>query len=231
MSERSSILLVHGAWHGSWCWDAVRERLAARGWDVVAIDLPTAHARNKAELGMYDDARAVSDAVAAIEGPVTVVAHSYGGVPTTQGATDPKVRHIVYVTSFVLDEGESLLGAIGGVAPDWWHIDGPLVTAGDDAQPPRALFFGDVDPAQAAEAAARLLPHAAQAFSDPLTAVAWRDRPTTYVVGERDAVLPAAVQEAFAARSDSATARLGTSHSPFLSQPDRLAEIIEHAAG
>lgn len=231
MSERSTILLVHGAWHGAWCWEPVRERLAARGWDVVAIDLPTVHAENKVELGMYDDARAVADAVAAIEGPVTVVAHSYGGVPVTQGATDPRVRHIVYIAAFVLDEGESLLGSVGGVAPDWWHIDGPLATAGDDTQPPSTLFYGDVDPAQAAEATARLLPQAAQAFSDPLTAVAWRDRPTTYVITEQDVIFPTVAQEALAARSQSAAPRLDTSHSPFLSQPDRVVEIIEHAAG
>ncbi|MFT4306351.1 MAG: alpha/beta hydrolase [Microbacterium sp.] len=231
MSRRSTILLVHGAWHGAWCWDDTRALLLAHGEDVVALDLPTVHAADKAERGMADDAAAVAAAVAAIDGPVTVVAHSYGGVPVTQGATDPKVRHIVYVAAFALDEGESLLAAVGGVEPDWWHIDGPLATAGDERQPPSALFYGDVDPDRAAWATARLLPQAARSFSDPLTQVAWRDRATTYVITEQDAIFPVVAQEALAARSGSSVRRLDTSHSPFLSKPEAVAEIIEGAAG
>lgn len=131
MSETPAILLVHGAWHGAWCWDAVRDILESRGRTVHTIDLPTVHAPNKAELDLADDARAVRAAVDAIAGPVVVVAHSYGGVPTTQGlAGASNVAHIVYIAAFALDAGESLLGAVGGVPPTWWMVDGPLTTAG-----------------------------------------------------------------------------------------------------
>ncbi|MFI8593221.1 alpha/beta hydrolase [Microbacterium sp. NPDC078428] len=230
MSDRTTILLVHGAWHGAWCWGPVRERLEAKGWDVVAIDLPTVHAADKAELGMADDAAAVAEAIASIEGGVTVVAHSYGGVPTTQGALDPSVHHIVYIAAFVLDEGETLLASVGGVEPDWWHIEGPLATAGDESHPSRDLFFGDLDPAQAAWASAQLASQSARAFREPLTRVAWRDTPSTYVITEQDAIFPVVAQEALAARSGSEAHRLATSHSPFLSQPDAVVDIIERAA-
>ena len=230
MANESTILLVHGAWHGSWCWERTAEILRSRGWEVQAIDLPTVHSARKADLTLDDDAAAVANAIAEIDGPVTVVAHSYGGVPTTQAATDPRVQHIVYIAAFVLDEGESLLASVGGVAPDWWHIDGPLATAGDSTQPPRTLFYGDLDEATGTAYAARLLPQSVQAFTDPVTAVAWRNRPTTYVITEQDAIFPVFAQEALAERSGSATHRLNTSHSPSLSQPEAVADIIENAA-
>lgn len=230
MTGESTILLVHGAWHGAWCWDLVAGILRDRGWKVTAIDLPTAHSDRKAELALADDAAAVSNAISAIEGPVTVVAHSYGGVPATQAATDAKVTHIVYIAAFALDEGESLLGAVGGVAPEWWHIDGPLATAGDEAQPPRELFFADVEPTLAESSAARLVAQSVRSFTDTIDRVAWRDRPTTYIVTEQDAIFPVAAQEALAARSGSAAPRLNTSHSPFLSEPVAVADIIEGAA-
>lgn len=227
---RPTLLFVHGAWHGSWCWDRVVPILADRGWSIRTVDLPTVHAPDKESRGLADDATAVATAIDAIEGPVVVVAHSYGGVPTTQGATDPRVVHIVYIAAFVLDEGESLLGAVGGVAPDWWHVDGALTTAGDDVQTPQQLFFADLEPADADDAASRLTAQATRPLDEPVTTVAWRGRPTTYIVTEHDAVFPLEAQLALAARSESEAPRLASSHSPFLSRPDEVAAIIERAA-
>ncbi|WP_460775909.1 alpha/beta hydrolase [Microbacterium sp. GXF7504] len=228
--SRSTLLLVHGAWHGAWCWEPLRNVLAERGWDVRTLDLPTVHAADKSSLGMQDDADAVAAAISEIDGPVTVVAHSYGGVPTTQGALDPRVQHIVYIAAFVLEEGESLLGAVGGVAPDWWRVASPLVTAGDATTPPRTLFFADVDEPLATASVARLLPQSERAFRDPVTEAAWRGRPTTYVITEQDAVFPLRAQEALAARAGSTVVRMDTSHSPFLSRPEAVADVIERAA-
>ncbi|WP_100810431.1 MULTISPECIES: alpha/beta fold hydrolase [unclassified Microbacterium] len=229
MTERPTLLLVHGAWHGSWAWAPLQTELASRGWDVRTVDLPTVHADDPRGLHMTDDADAIARAIDDIEGPVAVVAHSYGGGPTTQGATSDSVVHIVYVAAFVLDEGESLLGAVGGVAPSWWVVDGPLATAGTDAEPATGLFFADVDEATAAEAVGRLKAQSSAAFSDEVTTVAWREKETTYVVTEQDAVFPLPAQEALAARSGSTAVRMDTSHSPFLSKPTELADIIEDA--
>ncbi|MBU4465869.1 MAG: alpha/beta fold hydrolase [Actinobacteria bacterium] len=230
MSERPTLLLVHGAWHGSWAWEPLTAVLENRGWAVETVDLPTVHAADPVGLHVTDDAEAIADAIAAIDGPVVVVAHSYGGVPTTQGALAENVQHIVYIAAFVLDEGEALLAAVGGVAPSWWVIDGPLATAGTAEEPPASLFFGDVDPDVAAAAVARLKAQSVLAFQEPITAVAWRTKPSTFIVTEQDAVYPVPAQEALAARAGSTVRRLDTSHSPFLSQPDAVADIIEEAA-
>lgn len=230
MPDSPAILLVHGAWHGAWCWDAVRSALEARGREVHTVDLPTVHAPDKAELGMLDDAAAVRAAVDAIDGPVVVVAHSYGGVPTTQGlAGAGNVVHIVFIAAFVLDAGESLLGSVGGVAPSWWTVDGALTTAGNPDEPAESLFFNDVPEAEARAAAARLLPQATKPFTDVVTQVAWKEIPSTYVITERDAIFPLVAEEALAGRAGSAVHRLDTGHSPFLSQPEATAALIDAA--
>lgn len=229
MSERPTLLLVHGAWHGAWAWDTARGILQERGWRVETVELPTVNADDPVGLHLVDDATAVADAIAAIEGPVAVIAHSYGGVPTSQGATADNVTTIVYVAAFALDAGESLLAAVGGEAPSWWNVAGPLVTAGTEQEPPVSLFFHDVDPVVAADAVARLRPQSRLAFEEPLTRAAWHDKPSTFIIAEQDAIVPPSAQEALAARAGSRVVRMDTSHSPFLSQPERFVDEIEAA--
>lgn len=227
MPEVPAILLVHGAFHGAWCWDDVVPILEAAGREVRTVDLPTVHAARKAELGLADDTATVREAIEAIDGPVVVVGHSYGGVPVTVGAAGlPNVVHLVYVSAFALDEGESLLGAVGGVAPDWWDVHDGLVRAGKGELTPTHLFFHDVPEDRAAAASARLTSQPIRAFTDPVTAVAWRSVPSTYIVTERDQAGPVAGQEALAARAGSRVVRMPTSHSPFLSQPEATAQVI-----
>lgn len=231
MSERPTLLLVHGAWHGAWAWEPLAAILEGRGWSVETIDLPTVHAEHPAGLHLSDDADAVAQAIDAIPGPVVVIAHSYGGVPTTQAAVADNVQHIVYIAAFALDEGESLIGAVGGVAPSWWVIDGPLATAGTAAEPALGLFFADVEPAAAAAAVSQLKAQSVLAFQEPLTRAAWRTKPSTYIVTGQDAIFPVPAQEGLAARAGSTVRRVDASHSPFLSQPEAVADLIEEAAG
>jgi pimeloyl-ACP methyl ester carboxylesterase len=232
MADSPAILLVHGAWHSSACWDKVRAVLAARGREVHSVDLPTVHAAGKASLGLYDDARTVRAAIEAIDGPVVVVGHSYGGVPVTQGAAGlPRVVHIVYIAAFVLDLGESLLSGVGGVPPSWWNIHGDLATAGVPGQSPEWLFYDDLPDDEARAATAQLEAQAVRAFRDPVTEVAWRTVPTTYLVTERDHVFPVEAQQGLAARAGSRMLRTGTSHSPFLSRPEATADVIDAVGG
>lgn len=229
MTDRPTLLLVHGAWHGSWSWDALRSILEGRGWRVQTVDLPTVFSPEKAGMPLQADVDAVSAAIDQAGADVVIVAHSYGGVPVSEAARPPVVHHIVYVSAFVLDAGESLLAAAGGVAPPWWHIDGPLATAGDDEITPRQLFYGDVEPELAAECEARLTSQSLLAFTDVTTRAAWREIPSTYVITEEDGATPVFAQEMMAGRTTSIE-RMKTSHSPFLSAPEELADIIEAAA-
>jgi pimeloyl-ACP methyl ester carboxylesterase len=133
--------------------------------------------------------------------------------------------------AFVLDAGESLFAATGGVQPDWWDVKDGLAMAGTDARPAQGLFFADLPTAEADAAAAQLTTQSVRAYHDTVTSTAWRGRPTTYVITELDAIFPVAAQEALASRAGSHAVRMATSHSPFLSQPAAVADIIERAAG
>jgi pimeloyl-ACP methyl ester carboxylesterase len=224
MADPHTFVLVHGAWHGAWCWDEVAARLRADGAPVVAVELPSVASGGD----MYDDAAAVHDAIAAVDGEAIVVGHSYGGVVITEGAAGlPGVRHLVYVTAFMLDQGESLLDMVGGALPFWVvpANEGRGMIAIDGER----VFYNTTAPEAARAATARLRPQAKATFEQPVRSVAWRDVPSTYVICDRDNAIPVPVQEAMAARAGTVH-RLDCDHSPFLNDPDAVAALIREAA-
>lgn len=214
------MLLVHGAWHGSWCWDRLRSVLGAAGWSTRTVDLPSAGR----PCGVHEDAQAILDELGRIEGPVVVVAHSYGGIPVTQAATQAAgVARIVYLAAYQLDVDESLLGFHGAPVPD---EPAGLRAVPDD---PLSMFYGDVPDADAREAAQRLVPQSTRSFGEPPMQAGWRTVPSAYIVCEHDQALPPRDQEALAARSGEVH-RLASSHSPFLSMPQELAALLARIA-
>ncbi|MCD0484079.1 alpha/beta fold hydrolase [Streptacidiphilus sp. ASG 303] len=220
-NPRPTLLLVHGAWHGSWCWDRVRPLLEDDGWATRTVDLPSA---GGPDAGLHDDSRAVLAEMERIDGPVVVVAHSYGGAPVSQAlASAPGVAHAVYVAAFQLDAGESLLGQYGAPLPEEPHGVQPVP---DD---PVHLFYGGVPAAEAEEAARRLVPQSTRSFAETLTGAGWHTVPSTYVVCEQDRALPLQNQEAMAARAG-AVHRLASHHSPFLSAPGEFAALLAKIA-
>ena len=222
MSATPTIVLVHGAWYAPEHWTPLRERLS--DLDTVAVGLGST-GDDPAALGdMHSDADLLAAVVDAIDGPVVAVAHSYGGIPTTEGlAHAPNVVGLVYVTSFQLDVGDSLMSSIGGWAPDWWLFDHDAGTM-DVARPVEA-FLHDVDAETARWASGAMRRQAIASFRQPLTRAARRTIPSTYVVTTDDAAIPPDLQRAMAQRS-ARVHELPGSHSPFLSRPDELAGIL-----
>jgi pimeloyl-ACP methyl ester carboxylesterase len=223
--SRPQLLLIHGAFHGSWVWQKVLDRLAPRGWRVQTVDLPSVAAKGQFRYGLRDDAAEIRRRIEAIDGPVVVVAHSYGGMTITQAASGlANVIHIIYIAGFLLDVGESLLGLIE-VEPPWWIVDGDTLTPGR----PLETFFADVAVDDAARAVHRLQPSSYAIVTERLTAAAWRDVPSTYVICEQDQAIAPHAQEHMAERATNVR-RLPSSHSPMLSRPAELAQIVIDAA-
>ncbi|WP_394840761.1 alpha/beta hydrolase [Pendulispora brunnea] len=219
--SKPSIVLVHGAWHGTWCWSAVQRALEDRGFPVIAVQLPGVGAVARGDL--ESDARAVRSAIDAIEGPVVVCGHSYGGIAVTEGtAGAPHVVGLIYLCAFMLDVGQSLLSAVGE-PPPWWsiHADQKLVRLNE---PERALY-NDCTPEQTMQAMKQLQPQALATFEQPLRRASWRDIPSTYIVCDRDEAIPPEIQKAMAAQA-SRVEHLDAGHSPFLSRPRELSELI-----
>jgi pimeloyl-ACP methyl ester carboxylesterase len=213
----SAVLLVPGSWHGSWCWDDVRDRLTAAGVDARAIDLPS----NDGASGLAEDAAAVRDAIASFDAPPVVVGHSYGGIAVSEGAA--RAAGLIYLCAFMLDEGEALLDAMQHQLPDWIELDegrgSHLATRTEE------VLYGDCDPDVAAAAGARLTRQSVAAIATPQSAPAWKTVASTYVICEQDAAVPPPAQEAMSARAGDVR-RLPSSHSPFLSRPAEVCDII-----
>ena len=224
--EQVTVVLIHGAWHGSWCWEIVKEKLIRNGIAVETVDLPSANPHNGQLGGLYDDARVVRSALDSIAGEVVAVAHSYGGIPLSEAAAGAQnVSHLVYLSAFQLDVGESLLSALAGQQPLWLQIGDGVTTPSQT----REIFFADIDDDVAAAATARLSPQSLSSFAETQTAAAWTAIPSTYVICENDKAIPVPAQEAMSTRAGR-TIRIASGHSPFLSRPDDIAQIVaDHA--
>ena len=99
----ATVVLVHGAWHGAWCFERVLPLVRAAGVDVRAVDL--------ARDGFASDVDSVRVVLDAVDGDVVLLGHSYGGAVVTEAGVHPSVRHLVYLCAFALDEGEACTSA------------------------------------------------------------------------------------------------------------------------
>jgi pimeloyl-ACP methyl ester carboxylesterase len=214
------IVLVHGAWHGSWCWQPLRAELDKLGRVTHIVDLPSV---GGAGYGVEADAKVVREKVDSIDGPVLLLGHSYGGVVVSQASVGAgNIERLVYLAAFMLDDGASAMSTVGGELP----ADLEYLPVGEN---PIEMFYGDVPADLARDAVSRLLPHSARAPQDRQVGAGWRDIPSTYVLCEQDRAVPPALQEEMARRADDVW-RLNASHSPFLSMPAELAVLLADIA-
>ena len=108
MPELPLVVLVHGAWHGAWCWAGVQAELDGRGVPTLAVDLPGHGASTLPFTDLAGDAAHVADVVARAGRPVVLVGHSYGGAVIGEAGGQGDVRALVFVAAFCLDSGESV---------------------------------------------------------------------------------------------------------------------------
>jgi pimeloyl-ACP methyl ester carboxylesterase len=233
----TTAVLVHGAWHGAWCFERVIPLLRDAGIEAVALDLP-GHGDHPGPLtDLHGDAALVRGMLDGIDDDVVLLGHSYGGAVITEAGVHPKVRHLVYLCAFAVDAHETCMSAAveGSAAHDisWegrpnladaflGHDDGTITITAEGAA---VCFFHDCDAETAAAAIARLGPQPLITLQQEPTAVAWRERPSTYVVCSDDLGVHPGLQRLLASRC-STSVEWPTSHSPFLSAPERVAELL-----
>ncbi len=225
----ATVVLVHGAWHGAWCWDQVVEQLGEQHVPVVAIDLPGHGASAEPLTDLHGHGDAVRAALDAIDGPVVLVGHSYGGAAITDAGTHAAVRHLVYLTAFSLDAHESIIAndLAGGEDAELadaiqFNADGTIVVDPDRAG---AIFYADCDPDAAAAFVSKLVPESAAGFTQSPRAIGWRERPSTYVVCTEDRAIAPMMQRTLARRCGDVV-EWPTSHSPFVSRPELVTELL-----
>jgi pimeloyl-ACP methyl ester carboxylesterase len=226
------VVFVHGACvnDGTWWWHRTAELLAERGVDSAAPALPscgeTGAPVGAEGLGLADDVAAVRAALTATDEPVVVVAHSYGGIVAAEAAAAlPAVRHLLLVSSYLPEPGQSL-SSFGGEAPAPFLDVDP--EAGTFTVRPDALadtFLQDCDAEIQRQARDRTARQSLAVLEAPVSASAWHDVPSTYVVCAQDRGTPPEAQREFAARAGRVV-ELETGHHPFLSQPAAVRDLI-----
>lgn len=233
----STFLLIHGAWHGAWCWHKLVPFLEATGARVIAPDLPS----------MGDDitppdvvtldywARFVADLVAREPEPLTLVAHSRGGIVASQAAefVPERVRRIVYVAAYLLPARATLAAearhdAESLIPPNMIPAASGL-TCTVRAEVIREAFYNRCNDEDAAYALARLTPEPLKPLVTPLelTPARYGRVPRAYVETTFDRVIsPTAQRRMRVALPCDPVLTLETDHSPFLSQPETLARML-----
>jgi len=221
-----TVVLVHGGFVDGSGWEGVYKILRRDGYTVSIVQNPT--------ISLADDVAATRRVIAAQNGPVILVGHSYGGVVITEAGNDPKVAALVYISAFAPDKGESVSSLIkdpppgAPVPPILPPQDGYLFL--DKAKFP-ASFAADVDNERAAFMADSQVPWGVEALSGTISEPAWKTKPSWYLVATDDKMIPPAAQHFMCKRAGSTVVEVAGSHAVYVSQPKAVASIIEKAAG
>lgn len=217
-----SIVLVHGAWHGAWCWERVVEILAGEGVPAVAVQLP---GDDGLPGDLHADAGAVRRALDGLGSPAVLCGHSYGGAVITEAGTHPAVAHLVYVAAFTPDHEHAVRDLLGP------ERRAPLARLGDDGlvhlDPVGvASLYHDCDPATVEWAATRTRPQRPEGFSTPVPLPAWKTIPSTYVVCTADPAVSPRLQRQMADQIGAAVVEWPCGHSPFAGRPELVAGLL-----
>jgi pimeloyl-ACP methyl ester carboxylesterase len=228
--------LVHGAWHGAWCWERLAAELEGCGHRVVAVDLPSDDATATFETYAEVVVRAL-EADGAEE--VVVVGHSLAGLTIPLVAARRPVSRLVYLCALIPIPGRSFAEQMQ-IEPDTllreFHAgmsepDDQGRTRWEDRGVARSVLYADCDERDASAAFERLRPQAQTPYAEPCPIEGFPLTPCTYIVcGEDRIVNPDRSRTIARGRLDAEHVELPGSHSPFLSRPDELAAVLHERA-
>lgn len=240
----SCFLLLHGSWHGAWCWEKLRPYLEAQGHTVLTPDLPGHGSNNTSakplkKIRFLDYVTTVVEQLKAQRDPVIVVAHSMAGTIVSQVADQcpDKIRQVVYIAAYILQKGQALVQAIDQ-SHQWVNTTPALEVVYDKEaqlftlteQDLRYYFYHDCPAAivdwalQHQQLAEPSLPYfhkykrTAAQFN-----VAF---PKKYIICAHDRILNPESQRQFAQRAGCECIVINSGHSPFLSDVEDLASLL-----
>lgn len=220
-----NIVIVHGAFADGSGWRKVYDILVAKGYRVSIVQNPLS--------SMEADVAAVKLVLARQQGPVILVGHSYGGAIITQAGVDPKVAGLVYVAAFQPEVGESAL--------DLAKTEAPAPENGISAPDENGYFFYSkekfyegfakgVSKAESDFMYDSQGPLALAAFSAPMTAAAWKTKPSWGIVATEDKSIQPDIERKGYKRSGAVITEIKASHVVYITHPKEVANVIIEAS-
>lgn len=236
MPQRTYVLIA-GAWHGAWCWDKVAPLLEAQGHRVLTPELPATgnDHTDPATVTLESWARFVAGVVANEARPVTLVGHSRGGIVISRAAEliPERVSRLVYVTAYLLPAGVTLAGAArtdsASLVPPNMIPAESGITCTLRLDVIRQALFGQCSEADYQQALPRLTPEPLKPLVTPLKVTAQRfgSVPRTFIECLQDRTVTLAAQRHMQSELPcDPVLTLDSDHSPFLSHPQELAELL-----
>ena len=222
--KKANIVVVHGAWADGSSWELVIRKLQRQGFNVIAAPIPLT--------SLSDDAAALKRTIARTEGPVIVAGHAYAGA-VVGTASEERVKALVYVAALAPDEGEAVAevfyrdeahGKAPQLAPDEdgfiWMPDAGFAEA----------FAQNATLEQIALCRAVQRPIALKSIQEPAGLPAWRTKPVWYLLAEEDRMINPKTQRFMAERMKATIRSFAVDHTPLLTAPDKVVEVILEAA-
>lgn len=220
-----NIVLVHGAFADGSSWSKVIPLLQSKGYNVFAVQNPLT--------SLQDDVAATKRAIAAMDGPVLLVGHSWAGVVITEAGNDPKVKGLMYVCAFAPDDNQSLTDVAKDFPPAHGNTAVQVSPSGFLSLSSQGInedFAQDLPPAERNVIFATQGEWGAQCTTAKVSSASWKNKPTWFIVGTEDHMINPDLERAEAKRMKATTIELKTSHIPMVSQPKNVADFIIAAA-
>jgi pimeloyl-ACP methyl ester carboxylesterase len=222
--RNATIVVVHGAWADGSSWEPVIRELQKHGLSVVAAPIPLT--------SLSDDASALRRTIARTKGPVIVAGHAYGGA-VVGTASDERVKALVYIAALAPDEGETVAEVF---YRNKAHPNAPQLAPDEDGfiwMPDAGFeqaFAQNATPEQIALCKAVQRPIALKSIQEKVAVPSWKQKPVLYLLAEEDRMINPKTQHFMAERMKATVRSFAVDHTPLLTAPDKVVEIILEAA-
>ena len=223
-SKNPTVVLVHGAWADGSSWQLVIGQLRERGYRAIAAPIPLT--------SLSEDVAALTRTIARTRGPVVVAGHAYAGA-VIASANDIRVKALVYVAALAPDEGETVAEVFyrherhpdqPELAPDFdgfiWMPDPGFDRA----------FAQNATADQIALCKAVQRPISVSCIQQAVPAPVWKSKPAWYLLAEQDRMINPKTQRFMAERMNATVRSLAVDHTPLITEPECVTEIIVEAA-
>ena len=220
-----NIVLVHGMLMDGSGWRAVNDILVRKGYKVTIVQEPLT--------GLDADVAATKRVIDQQDGPTILVAHSYGGMVITEAGSNPKVTALVYVAALQPEVGETM-GGLSASMPSLLPPTAMRASADGYVTIEPTAFMrditGDVPKPEASFLAASQIPTNSSVFTQKITSAAWHDKKSYAIVATEDRTISPALEHWMYKRSGAQVTEIKASHAVYISQPQAVADVIDHAA-